>query len=125
MLNELLKIEKDPDGGYNYGGGYFDSLDDVLAMGILGFCGCGRPDDALRLIINIMKTRAFPDKDLTVLDFRDTAALVRDNAEVAAYIIFYLLDEKGLTEHGSSVPGWLTAKGEAFVKAYDTEHGMA
>lgn len=125
MLNELLKIEKDPDGGYNYDGAYYENLDDVLAIGILGFCGCGRPDDALQLIIDVTKTRAFPDKDLTVLDFQDTVELIRGNAELAAYIIFYLLNEKGLTEHGGSVPGWLTPKGEAFVKAYDTEHGMA
>ena len=29
----------------------------------------------------------------------------------AAYFVYYVLDEKELTEHGTSVPGWLTEKG--------------
>lgn len=42
------------------------------------------------------------------------AELEQDNRSMKQW-----MDDLGLTEHGSSVPGWLTEKGESFLLLAD------
>lgn len=111
----MLRIEQTPEGGFLYEGCHYETLEDVLSIGVLGFCGCGMPGSALDLVKAIMQTRAFPKLDITNLDVKACIELVKARPEAATYIIFYLLTEKNLLEHGSFVPGWLTHKGERFL----------
>ena len=68
----------------------------------IGMCGCGEPGEVMALVavlLGCLKSRVDP---------RD---LLPYNA------IFYQFDRARLIEHGSSLPGWLTPKGEAFLGA--------
>ena len=80
---------------------YSEDPVDRINCDLLGFCGCGFPDDVLfyiKHILGIVKTG----------DYLKTPK--QDTGQI--YFAFYVLTVKGFLEHGSSVPGWLTAKGE-------------
>jgi hypothetical protein len=44
--------------------------------------------------------------------------MIAADPSAALYALLYVLDEAELTEHGSSVPGWLTEKGKAWLQQY-------
>jgi hypothetical protein len=81
----------------------------------LGFCGCGDPESAIKYIGAVMEIMSEfnPDnKDWgATLDKLDRIF----NSEGEKYFAFYYLDNLGLSEHGGSVPGWLTNKGIDFL----------
>jgi len=86
-----------------------------LWFGILGFCGCGMPDDVLLLLGKALATSSPSDSGLT--GFERVRELVKDNDEVAAFLIQYVLDRAGLSEHGSAVSSsWPTAAGVELVE---------
>lgn len=106
---------KQEDGWYkNEDGVSFENAESFITTGMLDFCGCGSPDeamnyvgDALRLIVN-RQGLAYPEWE------KETKKLF--NSDGAEYFMWYFLDNKGLTEHGGSVPGWLTDKGKALLE---------
>lgn len=103
----------------------FKNWDDVKSelLERLGFCGCGLPDDALQLIHDLIEfidgrfnkecnASAGSDKWKSHCD--DMRASLRkvlhDNMSGIEYVLFYLLDNKEITEHGGCVPGFIVDK---------------
>lgn len=90
------------------------SAEQFLQIKILDFCFCGDPESNLKYV----------GKALQVIDksrgkgykyFVKLADELFRNSR-AAYFMFYFLDSKELTEHGSSLSGWLTQKGKEFLE---------
>jgi len=89
------------DNYYEEDGCWHETAEDFIQCGVLGFCRCGTPSDNLNYVkelLDMVDKKAYPDK--TPIDL---------------YFAYYVLTEKGLIEHGSSVPGWLTDKGEELL----------
>jgi hypothetical protein len=74
-----------------------------------GFCVCFLPDDSFKEIHKVMRS-------LNGDEFENKHKL-RENPLYA--FIMYWLDEKELSEHGGSIPGWLTNYGKTVFKAMD------
>lgn len=98
-------------------GVYWDTAPDLIHGHLFGFCCCGRPHDFLRKIAGAL----WLVRELTRKDYESWQEhydgwkerrdeILGDSGN--QYTYWYLLDRAGLTEHGSSVPGWLTPKGE-------------
>lgn len=91
----------------------YDTDISLIGSGILGFCGCGDPEEAIKYVhkglqlVNIKKDIHFTEweKELNKV-FTDLGSI---------YFMWYFLNNKELTEHGSCVPGWLTTKGEELL----------
>jgi hypothetical protein len=106
------------DGSYNKDNCSYEYADQLLGN-MLGFCGCGNPDEALGYVrealqlIDNRKQLVWKDK----MTYEQWAADVDKLFPVVGsdYFMWYFLDHKGFTEHGSSVPGWLTTKGEELL----------
>lgn len=87
----------------------------------IGFCTCGRREQNLEYVLKgllIIGELAFVYEPLSVVTLSDWNS-VRDSHfgnEAAAYFFFYWAASKGYTEHGGSVPGWLTAEEEDLIK---------
>jgi hypothetical protein len=89
----------------------------------LMFCGCGDPDSAwetVREYLECYEKWGIACHDGTCIDI---AASYQPKLETGAdWIVAYVLDHAGLTEHGSNVRGaWLTEGGDealAFLKAW-------
>jgi hypothetical protein len=93
---------------------------------LLGFCACGAPDLALdyvrRVLKNVkrIKEEGWESDDEAWDVWWKTVYLpsvdeLFHGDKGAEYLVYYLLDAKGLLEHGGSVPGWLTDLGEAVL----------
>ena len=93
-------------------GRYWDNKEDYLGH-LLGFCGCGCPDDALRFVGDVLELIGDRFEKESFVD--DSAKMFCDNTGLE-YLVYYLLDNRGLIEHGGSVPGWLTDYGKDFLK---------
>lgn len=85
----------------------------------LGFCGCGYPEKALSLLRDVLRHVAnlqdlVWQKKWTFKEWEEAGARITDGR--ALYFLYYFLDTKGLTEHGGSVPGWLTTEGRQLLE---------
>lgn len=80
----------------------YDNLRDAIWHGIFDFCSCGDPDKQLIKMYNL----------LSAMDEESPNAPADEDV-----IFLYLLDAKGMTEHGCSVHfSWLNDKGRALMK---------
>lgn len=110
---------KRPEDSYAY-----EDAVSFIVSGVLGFCGCGRPEDALVFLrdvlrhIQLLKAVDFsPDTPPGELSFQEWQERGRQiGSDGALYFAYYVLDKKGLTEHGGSVPGWLTPAGKELLQ---------
>lgn len=110
-------------GYYDEDGVFHEDAESFLQTKILGFCGCGNPElslkhtqTALRQVYNLKelvweKKQTFKDWDA------ESEKLL--GGEASAYFMWYWLDTKELTEHGGSVPGWLSTKGYELLEDLD------
>lgn len=89
-------------------------------MSLFGFCGCGVPQAAITTIHECLKRIKYhtDDTQYSKEGYENLNAYPTD--EGSRYIIWYLLDAKGFTEHGGSVPGWLTPEGYDLLKKLDS-----
>jgi len=74
------------------------------------FCGCGAPGEAykyLRDVLNMIPAGSDDDWDGK---YEKREEYFKDIPGIG-YFTYYMIDNMGLTEHGGSVPGWLTEKG--------------
>lgn len=100
------------------------SLIEDIADGF-SFCGCGKPEDAVKHVhkaLQLVSDRTeliIGDGSLSSeeWDKRNTELF---GSEGAMYFMWYWLENQELTEHGGSVPGWLTAKGEELLTRLNT-----
>jgi len=91
-------------------------IDDVQTK-LLGFCGCGDAKVNLNYIRNILAIidKFYSDK-LSTEEYLKEIVLHFNNNAGAEYFMFYWLDKEGYTEHGGSVPGWLTDEGHKLLQ---------
>lgn len=77
----------------------------------LGFCGCGTPEAVLTFLRDILQA----------VDSRSeigTDSTLNHGGEAMRQLVWYFLDDKELTEHGSRADmGWLTDKGKEVLVA--------
>lgn len=93
---------------------------EAAALGeLLGFCGCGMPEEALAVTGDIL---AFFETHLERTPrpyeevLRERAAAFRTSDEAAQFFMAYYLDSKDLMEHGSGIMnGWLTDLGKGVL----------
>ena len=119
-----LGFKSDGMGYVGSDGCHYEDAVSVLG-GVLGFCGCGDPEAALRYIRDVLRLIDEPRPDGHVEwekwyeghRAREVALLPDEGAR---WLVYYLLDDKELTEHGGSVPGWLTGKGDDVLAALNT-----
>lgn len=121
-MNTVREIQYEiVDGGIEDDEGFFwDSMLDYLAN-LIGFCGCGAPDVALGYVVDGLKLiqEPFdrPEQFLPQSYWSDLQARRADHfgANGSDYLFYYFCDFHELTEHGGSVPGWLSDKGKRFL----------
>ena len=125
-LRASLDAYKNNNGGYSDGPDnvHHDSATDLLQCGILGFCGCGRPEENLLYVLGGLELieelhTSLREHDAWEVWWPEYKAreLAHFGNENAAYFFCYWCAEQPaeLTEHGGSVPGWLTAKGRELL----------
>lgn len=96
----------------------YDSELDYVCCAVLGFCGCGIPEETAEWVLRGLEAidRPFQREEKEWQAFYpqwqdELRSLYGDN-DAARYFFWYWCDDKGLTEHGGGVPGWLTDKGK-------------
>jgi hypothetical protein len=113
------------------GGCCYESPEDAFHTGVLGFCGCGNPEQIVALFQAFLallrsqwaETRA---DDPTRLDLTpERQAMYRRHREerdalfandTLGLVVAYEADRVGLTEHGGAIGGeWLTDAGELWL----------
>lgn len=123
---------KQEDGSYiDAEGCHHDDAESFLQCHVLGFCGCGAPQDALeyvrgalrhtanlKLVHENVSTHRKGDAWSVAWDAWDKAGkALMGNAD---WFTRYWMDKERLTEHGSSVGGaWLTEKGSQLLDDLD------
>lgn len=120
-----LTIEQDDDGGFVYDGAHTATASGAFYYGLMNFCGCGCPDEALAL------TRACldgPPRDYkpdvpAPLRHDQVSALIAQDPDRAAWFVMYALDAWQFTEHGGSIGGsWLTDRGIQAVEVFKNDN---
>lgn len=112
---------KQPDGSFiDPSGSYYESAEDFLQISTLGFCGCGCPEESLGYVRDVLQhidnlKQLVWEKKQTYEEWAAEGSKLFSN-DGARYFTFYVLDQKELTEHGGSVPGWLTGKGRELLE---------
>ena len=97
----------------------------------LGFCCCGRSEATAKWMVRALKhidkliTNRPPENEWDAHYVRWKAETVElyGGMDGACYFFWYWCDAKGFTEHGGSVPGWLTMEGRNFLA--ELEHVLA
>lgn len=115
-LLEYRKTDECPDESQEFS----EYCTDVLQMGVLGFCGCGNPETSLLYIMQGLEliTAVSPEDPVAWEIWRKAHREVLTSffgTVGAEYFFFYWCDKEGLTEHGSGMPGWLTADGKKLL----------
>lgn len=99
---------KQPDEGYlDPDGCWHEDAEDVIRIGILKQCGCGNGWASMTYIRDIL--RLIRGRDGSDEGYKRCDDFFHSEGE--KYTMYYLLDDLGLTDHGTSVPGWLSEKG--------------
>lgn len=103
---------------YDEDGCCYETAEDFYQSRSFNFCGCGSPDKNLEYIrdglAHIDKTQpeniSREEYHKWYDEWKKEGHEIFGN-EKARYFFFYWADMLELTEHGGSVPGWLTEKG--------------
>jgi hypothetical protein len=113
------KFKKDND--------YVDSSDchwgddpvDFIQGSVLDFCCCGQPENNLEYIGQVLR-HVLNLKEKVWAKEWEYDHWVEEGSKIGTStqldFVYYFLDQKGLTEHGGSIPGWLTDYGENILK---------
>jgi len=85
----------------------------------LGFCGCGLPEQALKLVkllLTILDYSYGKEEKNFTWDQKDRWLKKLLPYDGIYYLVLYYLDSKGYTDHGSGIGGcWLNPKGKEFL----------
>ena len=116
--------------GYSYKDCWHDDAESLIQVGILGFCGCGDPEGNLRYVLGGLRLidEQCPESEAHGMWYPGHADRVRTYfvSAAAADFFYYWCDEKGLTEHGVGIPGWLTDEGHellSLLEEWEREKG--
>lgn len=112
-LNNYLKT--DENGCLHYedeDGAYYDNLEDLLQIHVLGFCGCGLPTDNLKFIYDLLILKEEYKKDESNDSFTEyhkkLSNYIMENIYSVIWFMDYWLDNKSITTHGGNVSGgWI------------------
>lgn len=112
----LFDQYRDPEGGFRYEDCWYEDEQSLVLSGVLGFCGCGMPEEAAQYVRAILE-----HIDAGMRLPRDGYEKWAAHGETigskgALYFAYYVLDDKGFIEHGGAVPGWLTEKGKRLLE---------
>lgn len=115
-IKELIKTMDHLIGNeYAYNKDSIDTLEDIVITQIFGFCGCGLPEYTYKFIFNGLKhIKKLGDCGCNYKLWEQEGKEIFHTSGIK-YFFYYVLDNIGLTEHGSSVPGWLTVEGEILL----------
>lgn len=106
--------------GYEYDGVWYEDEENLLVSGFCNFCGCGRPEESLDYVYKALQhVQNLQDKVWKNLDTYDNWSKQEKKLfpiKGSAYFMYYWLDNMEFTEHGGSVPGWLTSKGKELLE---------
>lgn len=109
---------KRDDGHYEIDGNFFEDAESVFCHA-LGFCGCGCPEVALRVVRDVLAHIAYVHAakgNLTYSAIQDSESKLFHGVDAFRWIVLYLLDSRGLTEHGGNVSCcWLTEAGRGML----------
>lgn len=100
----------------------FDDNESFIQTGILDFCGCGDVEGNLKFVQNGLKHIDDFHQKHSNRSFNDYYEQWIKNGlsifgnESARNFFFYWADKEGFTEHGGSIPGWLTEKGRELLE---------
>lgn len=108
-----MKEVKVVEDGYEYDGGHYGGLEELIHIGFFGFCGCGMPWLSISLVGKVLKHIQVKTSEKAYKDWQEEGKKIA--SEEVLYFIYYWLDYKGYTDHGGSVPGWLTEDGEKLL----------
>lgn len=122
LKNDFMKDYRISDGVYEIDGIIYDTIEDALMMGVFGFCGCGMPLYTLAYIRdeleNIERYTEWVNENHHIT--KDIPSPMENNNKEEnlgrSYFIWYWFDKMGYTDHGGSVPGWLTDEGESLLE---------
>ena len=117
MIEKNIDQYKKEDGYYSEDNCYYETAVDFMQINQFGFCGCGDPEGNLEFIMKGLQhiDRDQPEDRSKFGQWFDK--WVKEGHEIfgneeSRYFFFYWADKEELTEHGGSVPGWLTEKGK-------------
>lgn len=108
-------------GKYVYNCNLYQDSGTLIVEGIFGFCGCGNPEDFLyahyKELKRIDELNQCDDYDKFYNRFETNATENLDKFELSGLynMLWYELDKLGFTNHGGSIPGWLTDKGKGLL----------
>ncbi len=96
---------------------------DLLHQGVLGFCGCGKPAETLRYVLQglaLIDEKGPCGADPATWNAWYEGHLARQRAlfgnDISAMFFAYWANAHNLTEHGGNVgASWLTADGERLL----------
>jgi len=96
-------LKKDGQGWLDKNGCYWDTKKNYLLLEVLGFCGCGVPEEVGKYIKKMLKK----------LDNKEW-----ESYESIHYMFFvYWANDKELAEHGTTARcSWLTDKGKSVLE---------
>ena len=122
LKNDFMKDYRISDGVYEIDGIIYDTIEDALMMGVFGFCGCGMPLYTLAYIRDelesIKRYTEWVNENHHIT--KDIPSPMENNDKEEnlgrSYFIWYWFDKMGYTDHGGSVPGWLTDEGESLLE---------
>lgn len=124
----VIKNYPDSCAAYNIPNGVCEEseLEEILkffAYDILDLCGCGIPEHTWEVIRRVLHAQNIFHSDR--IDYTDLKAIYKDSLNLnldqsidhgVVQFCLYILDSKGLLEHGGSVGGsWLTELGKMYL----------
>jgi hypothetical protein len=99
----------------------YDNIKDYILTGLLGFCGCGMPEEALKWLRGCLadiehRTEVEWKQSPPVYQGRIYARM-EPLPRGVEYLLWYWMDKLELIEHGGSVGGsWLTERGKHLLR---------
>lgn len=94
---------------------------DLIYGGILNFCGCGDADASLVFVmrgLEIIDAATAPHPGQSSTDaYTEWKRRSMDHfgSEGASGFFFHWCDREGLSDHGGSIPGWLSEDGKRLL----------
>lgn len=120
MLERYRKDDAYEKDGVDYG-----DLEELVGTGFLKLCGCGNSGIAMQYVLDglelIDETSPDPSSNQEAWSVwwkaHEARVMAHFKSDGARYFFWYWADNEGLTEHGGSVPGWLSDKGRELLTA--------